>query len=151
MHDSHCAVGEGTRVHLNFALRLADGGEVDSNFGAEPVSFAVGDGSLLPGFERCLFGLLPGDRRTFSIPPEDGFGQPNPNNVQRIPREQFAEDMDLSPGMVCSFADAAGTELPGVIREAGADSVTVDFNHPLAGRTIEFEVHIHRVEPLELH
>ena len=144
-------ISEGTRVTLNFALILDDGSEVDSNFEKEPASFAVGDGSLLPGFERALFGLKSGDEATLEIPPEDGFGQPNDNNFQTIKRDQFDVDSELQEGMVFSFADAEGGELPGVVKTFDADEVTVDFNHPLAGRTLSFRVAIHNVEVAELH
>lgn len=143
-------VSEGTRVTLNFSLTLEDGSEVDSNFDRDPVDFVVGDGSLLPGFERLLFGLMPGNRERFTVLPEDAFGQPNDNNLQVMPRDQFPSE-ELEEGMVFSFADASGTELPGVVVDFDDDEVTVDFNHPLAGRTLLFEVLIHRVEPAELH
>lgn len=144
-------VSEGTRVYLNFSVSLEDGSEVDTNFGGDPVDFAVGDGSLLPGFERRLFGMTAGQRQMFRVPPEDAFGQPNENNVQRLPREQFEDDVELEIGLVFSFADAAGGELPGMIIAFDEQEVTVDFNHPLAGRTILFDVQVHRVEPAELH
>ncbi len=144
-------VSEGTRVFLNFSVSLEDGSEVDSNFGGEAVDFVVGDGSLLPGFERALFGMQAGQRQVFTIQPEDGFGQPNDNNVQAIPRDQFDEDIDLEIGLVFSFADASGGELPGLVVSFDDEEVTVDFNHPLAGRTILFDVQVHRVEAAELH
>lgn len=144
-------VGEGTRVFLNFSVSLEDGSEVDSNFGGEPVDFVVGDGSLLPGFERRLFGMAPGQRQMFKVPPEDAFGQPNNNNVQMISREHFDDDAELEVGLVFSFADAGGGELPGLVVAFDEDEVTVDFNHPLSGRTILFDVLVHRVEPAELH
>ncbi|MCX2975057.1 peptidylprolyl isomerase [Halieaceae bacterium IMCC8485] len=151
MTDFNVPVSEGTRVFLNFSVSLEDGSEVDTNFGADPVDFAIGDGSLLPGFERRIFGMLAGDRQMFEVPPEDAFGQPNENNVQRVPLEQFDEDIELEIGLVFSFADAAGGELPGMIISFDDEEVTIDFNHPLAGRTILFDVLIHRVEPAELH
>ena len=144
-------ISEGTRVTLNFALVLDDGSEIDSNFEKEPASFSVGDGSLLPGFERALFGLKSGDEATLEILPEEGFGQPNDNNLQTIKRDQFDVGSELEAGMVFSFADAAGGELPGVVKTFDADEVTVDFNHPLAGRTLSFRVAIHNVEVSELH
>ena len=144
-------VSEGTRVFLNFSVSLEDGSEVDSNFGADPVGFVVGDGSLLPGFERRLFGMAAGERQIFTVAPEDAFGQPNDNNVQVLPRDQFDDDADLEIGLVFSFADAAGGELPGMVIAFDEDEVTVDFNHPLSGRTILFDVLVHRVEPAELH
>ena len=144
-------ISEGTRVTLNFALVLDDGSEIDSNFEKEPASFSVGDGSLLPGFERALFGLKSGDEATLEILPEEVFGQPNDNNLQTIKRDQFDVGSELEAGMVFSFADAAGGELPGVVKTFDADEVTVDFNHPLAGRTLSFRVAIHNVEVAELH
>ena len=149
--DSGMAIGTGTRVFLNFSLSLEDGSEIDSNFGGEAVSFAVGDGSMLPGFERLLLGLRAGERRLFTVTPEDAFGQPNENNVQRVDRAQFDEDIELLPGLVCSFSDASGGEVPGMVVAFDEGEVTVDFNHPLAGRTILFDVHIHRIEAAELH
>ena len=144
-------VSEGTRVFLNFSVSLDDGSEVDSNYGGEPVNFVIGDGSLLPGFERAIFGMSAGDRQVFTVTPEDAFGQPNDNNVQLIPRDRFDDDIDLEIGLVFSFGDAAGGELPGLIIAFDDEEVTVDFNHPLAGRTILFDVLIHRVEAAELH
>lgn len=144
-------VSEGTRIFLNFSLSLEDGSEVDSNFGAEPVDFVYGDGSLMPGFEYLLLGMSAGDRQLFTVDPEDAFGQPNENNVQRVPRDSFDEDAELEVGLVFSFADAAGGELPGLVVAFDEAEVTVDFNHPLAGRRILFDVQVHRVEPAELH
>jgi FKBP-type peptidyl-prolyl cis-trans isomerase SlpA len=95
--------------------------------------------------------MRPGERKLFTVPPEDAFGQPNENNVQRLPRQDFADDLELELGLVCSFADAAGGELPGMIVGFDDEVVTVDFNHPLAGRSIVFDVHVHRIEAAELH
>ena len=140
-----------TRVTLNFSLTLETGEEVDSNFGADPVSFVIGDGSLLPGFERRLIGMRAGDEAEFRIPPEEGFGEPQDDNLQSIPRADFDSDTPLEPGMLFTFADAAGGEVPGMIADVGDTTVTVDFNHPLSVRTIHFKVRIARVEPAELH
>jgi FKBP-type peptidyl-prolyl cis-trans isomerase SlpA len=144
-------VSEGTRVYLNFSVSLEDGSDVDTNFGGDPVDFVIGDGSLLPGFERLLFGMSAGDRQLFTVAPEHAFGQPNDNNLQYMDRDQFDDDIDLEIGLVFSFADAAGGELPGMVIAFDEEEVTVDFNHPLAGRTILFDALVHRVEPAELH
>ncbi len=151
MTEVSVPVGEGTRVFLNFSLSLEDGSEIDSNFTHEAVDFVVGDGSLLPGFERQLFGMQAGQRQIFTVQPEDAFGMPNDSNVQEIGRDQFDDDVELSIGLVFSFADAGGGELPGLVIDFDDELVTVDFNHPLAGRTILFDVMVHRVEAAELH
>lgn len=139
-------IASDSRVRLHFALRLEDGSLVDSTFERpEPAAFAMGDGSLLPGFERKLLGLAAGDRRSFQVLPEEAFGMPNPQNLQVFARSQF-EGMELSEGLVISFADAASGELPGVVQQITTEQVVVDFNHPLAGKTLQFEVEIVAVE-----
>lgn len=143
--------GPGTQVTLHFALRLENGDLVDSNFEAQPAVFVVGDGNLLPGFEEAVCGLMAGDRTIINVPPEKAFGQPNPNNVQQVPRESFSADFELSIGLVVGFSDAAGAENPAVITDFDDDSVTVDFNHPLAGKSILFEVQIIEVLPAITH
>jgi len=140
-------IGQNTQVTLHFALRLENGDTVDSTFDKSPATFKVGDASLLPGFEAALFGFKAGDKRTLEILPENAFGQPNPQNVQIIPRSQF-NDMDLSEGLLVIFNDAANTELPGVVKAFDDEQVTIDFNHPLAGKTLTFEVEIFEVKAL---
>ena len=100
------AVGLGTRITLHFSVQLENGDIVDSNFERDPATFTVGDGNLLPGFEKALFGMYEGDHKTLVIKPEDGFGQRNPNNIQEIPRSQFNPDLELTEGLMLSFADA---------------------------------------------
>ena len=136
---------------LHFTLKLPTGEVVDSTEEQEPATFVVGDGNLLPGFERALFGLAEGATDSFLIPPEEGFGRPNPNNVQQIPLDQFPTDIELSEGLMVSFADAQNAELPGVVAKVTDDQVEVDFNHPLAGRDITFEVEILEVTPAKTH
>ena len=134
-------IGQGSTVTLHFSLKFENGEVVDSNFEKDPATFTIGDGSLLPGFERVLFGLKDSDKRTFEIPPEQGFGTPNEQNVQIMPRSQF-DSMELDYGVLVIFKDAAGGEMPGVVKAFNDQQVTIDFNHPLAGKVIVFDVEI---------
>lgn len=140
-------IGPDMQVTLHFALGLENGEVVDSTFDKKPATFKVGDGNLLPGFEQQLFGLKAGDKRTLQLTPEQGFGQHNPQNVQVMPRNQF-EGMELAEGLLVIFNDAAKTELPGVVKGFDDRQVTVDFNHPLAGKALTFEVEIFEVKAL---
>ncbi|HEK1686739.1 MULTISPECIES: FKBP-type peptidyl-prolyl cis-trans isomerase [Pseudomonas] len=140
-------IGQNTEVTLHFALHLENGDTVDSTFDKAPAVFKVGDGNLLPGFETALFGFKAGDERKLTIAPENAFGQPNPQNVQVMPRSQF-DGMELSEGLLVIFNDAANTELPGVVKAFDDNQVTIDFNHPLAGKTLNFEVKILDVKAL---
>jgi FKBP-type peptidyl-prolyl cis-trans isomerase SlpA len=132
MGDKTVPVGPGTRVSLVFSLELESGEVIDAtgNSGAE---FTVGDGNLLPGFEKAMFGLKAGAKRRLKIDAESGFGIPNPENIRRMKRSQ---------GLMMSFADAQNTELPGVILGVDGDYVEIDFNHPLSGKTLIFDVEV---------
>lgn len=139
---SELVVGPNTQVTLHFKLGIVGGELVDSTFDKTPATFTVGDGSLLNGFEQKLYGMKSGESASYVVLPEEGFGQPNPNNVQYFKRSDFAADLELAEGLVISFADASQSELPGVVQSFDAEQVVVDFNHPLAGREIQFEVEI---------
>lgn len=138
------AIGPGTRVSLHFAIKLQDGQIIDSNFDAQPASFTFGDGNIPEGFEQAMLGLKAGEHAELTIAPERGFGMHNPSNIQILPRSQF-RDMELEPGLIVSFQEPGG-ELPGMVTEFNDDKVTVDFNHPLAGKTLIFEVQVEAVE-----
>lgn len=143
-------VGEGTEITLHFSLKLDSGEVIDSNFEGDPAIFVMGDGNMLPGFEKKLAGMSAGQQEAFMIKPEDGFGQSNPNNFQSMPRDQF-NDVELVEGLMMSFADAQKAELPGVVSAFDDETVTIDFNHPLAGREIVFEAKIIAVTPAVTH
>ena len=143
-------IGDGMHVTLHFTLKLEDGTVVDSTRDKQPATFQVGDGNLPPGFEAPLKGLTGGDTGSYEISPEHAFGQHNPQNMQKIPRESF-EGPELEEGLVMSFTDPNGGELPGVITEIDEKRVEVDFNHPLAGRTLTFDVEILDVHPVTTH
>ena len=145
-------IGPNCKVELHFSLKLADTGElVDSTFEKKPAELVIGDGNLPAAFEAVIHGMKAGERKTERIKPKDGFGQHNPSNVQRIPKDQFDPSVEISEGLVVSFQDKAKSELPGVVSTIDDTMVTVDFNHPLAGRDLEFEVEILSVVPSETH
>ncbi|WP_339934161.1 FKBP-type peptidyl-prolyl cis-trans isomerase [Vreelandella glaciei] len=143
-------IDDGMEVTLHFTLKLEDGTLVDSTKDKAPATFAVGDGNLPPGFEHPIKGMAAGQEGTFQITPEHAFGQHNPQNIQTLKRADFGDEPP-EIGMVMSFADKAGTELPGVVKTIDGDRIEVDFNHPLAGRTLTFEVEVLDVKPVNTH
>lgn len=139
-------IGANSKVELHFSVALENGVELDNTrIRAEPVSLIMGDGNLLPGFENALIGLRAGDRRTVHLPPEDAFGEWNSGNVQTFDTVKFAERPIID--QMIEFEDKAKTTLPGVVKSVNDDITEVDFNHPLAGRNVIFEVEIVRVTP----
>ncbi len=138
-----------TRVTFFFSLSLIDGQVVDSCFDKQPAQCVPGDGSLLPGFDACLLGLQAGDKKQFVLPAVQAFGVRREENLKRVPRERFANDIALTEGLVVSFGAAEGGELPGIVHRLMGEMVEVDFNHPLAGRDLVFDVAIVAVEAVQ--
>jgi FKBP-type peptidyl-prolyl cis-trans isomerase SlpA len=144
------AISTGSRVSLFFELALENGEVIDSTFDhASPATLEMGDGSLLPGFESCLLGMRAGEEREFILDPLQAFGEPNPESIHSLDRKQFSgveARGELQVGAVVSFSGAGKQPMPGIVRELGGDSVTVDFNHPLAGKRIRFRVRVAGIE-----
>ena len=139
-------IAQGSQVSLHFSVSLENGMEIDNTRSrTEPVSLTIGDGNLLEGFEKALLGLRAGDRRTVHLPPEDAFGPWNPDNIQTFDTVKFGARPELN--QVIEFEDKAKTTLAGVVKSVNDDVTEVDFNHPLAGRNVVFEVEIARVTP----
>ena len=136
-----------SEVLMHFSIKLADGSAAESTrVNNRPAKFVMGDGSITENFEKCLLGLNVGDNKSFELGPEDAFGMPNPDNFHYVERSRFSADAPAEVGAIIAFTQPNGAELPGIVRAVEGDSVTVDFNHPLAGQTLTFEVEI-----LEIH
>ena len=132
-----------SEVIMHFDLKLEDGSAADSTrVNKKPAKLVMGDGSLTPNFEACLLGLKKGEKKSFTLAPEDAFGQPNPDNIHHMDRNRFSSELSLTEGVIVAFSQPDGSEVPGIIRSVAGDSVTVDFNHPLAGQTVIFDVEI---------
>jgi FKBP-type peptidyl-prolyl cis-trans isomerase SlpA len=136
-------INTGSQVVFHFSIKLSDGSVADSTkVSGKPAKLVMGDGSLTPGFEACLLGLEAGQEASFTLPPEQAFGTPNPDNIYYVERDKFGADVTPEEGAIIAFTQPDGSELPGVIRSVAGQSVTVDFNHPLAGQTLTFDVEI---------
>jgi FKBP-type peptidyl-prolyl cis-trans isomerase SlyD len=131
-------------VAIDYTLKLDDGKVVDSSTDDEPLSFVFGRNQIIPGVERNIAGLDPGDTAAFTLEATEGYGEVRDELVSDLPRDNFPDDVDLETGM--TFA----AELPqGPVRfsiaEVKDDAVVADFNHPLAGERLHFDVKIAEV------
>ena len=131
-------------VSLDYSLHLGDGKVVDSSSGVEPLTYLHGSGQILPGLEKLLDGLDEGTARELVIEPKDGYGERDAENVQQISCDHFG-DKKLVVGEEFVAIDDQHNEIPVRIEEVVGDKVTVDFNHPLAGKTLHFSVTIKEV------
>lgn len=140
-------IKENSEVLMHFAIKLEDGSVADSTQAVgKPAKFRMGDGSLTENFEKCLLGLVAGEKSSFELEPEDAFGQPNPDNIHHVDLSKFGADAPAEVGTIIAFAGPDGQDIPGIITEVVGDSVTVDFNHPLAGQRVTFDVEVVTIE-----
>lgn len=130
-------------LYVHMTLSLADGSVADSSrANGKPSVIEMGSGSISDVMEQNLIGMQVGDTRKFKLAPVDAFGETDPNFIQFMDITQFPQDIELTPGAMIAFDQPSGGTMPGIIRAIEGHSVKVDFNHPLAGHDIIFEVEL---------
>lgn len=133
-------VKKGDRVKFNYALTLKDGKVFESNLGKAPLEITVGKGKAIKGMENGLIGMSPGQTKTVVVKPADGYGAKDPAFVWMVPAGELPEGTVAALGTEVGFARADGSRVEGRIVKIDGDQVTVDGNHPLAGRNLTFEI-----------
>jgi FKBP-type peptidyl-prolyl cis-trans isomerase SlpA len=128
-------------VTLHYRLATADDTPLVSTFDASPATLQLGGGELAPPLEACLDGLPVGERHVFLLEPEQAFGPHNPDLVQRLARADLPAG-DIGVMSMVEFAGPDGGRFTGLVRELDTESALLDFNHPLAGKAVRFEVEV---------
>ena len=141
---SPAVVTDAAYLTLHYRLATADGTDIVTTFGANPATLMLGQGQLAPFLEQRLLGMAEGTHQRFELAPADGFGERNPDMIQSVSRatldENSAPGADYKIGDLVDFAAPGGGRFAGVLRELGEHSALFDFNHPLAGKALLFEV-----------
>ena len=133
-------------VTLDYTLIVED--EVmDSTADGEPIQFIQGIGQIIPGLENALYGLQVGDKEVIVVQPEDAYGEYDPESTEIAKKEEFSEEVPLDVGTFLDFSDDEGEVLSAQIIEENEDTVTLDFNHPLAGKILHFEITVIDLRP----
>lgn len=141
MPETNLTVADGLVVGMAYEMRLDDGEVVDSTADDGPFEYLHGVGEILPGLEKALLGMRPGDEKTVVLSPADAYGEYDDNAVERVPIEAFPDDLELEPGMELHMQDSqSGHVLQAYVIEVGSKWVLLDLNHPLAGETLRFDV-----------
>jgi FKBP-type peptidyl-prolyl cis-trans isomerase SlpA len=145
--SSVITIQERSFLTLHYRLAGPDGADVINTFADKPATLSLGSGQLAPAMEQCLLGLTEGTRETFSLAAGAAFGQRNPDLLQRVKRSLLAElgdpDAEYHVGDVVQFPTPdGGGSYAGVVRDTGPSWLLFDFNHPLAGLPVSFEVHV---------
>lgn len=129
-------------VTFNYTLKDDTGNILDSTAGSTPFSFLSGNGQILPKLEDAMNGMLVGSRKNVKISAPDAYGNYNKEAVQQVDRTNFPENTDLQPGMQFVANSPEGNQMPFIIAEVHENNIKIDFNHPLAGKNLEFDVEL---------
>lgn len=147
MTDTNLKVSDGLVVSLDYTLRLDDGEVVDTSTDQDPLEFLQGRGQIINGLEQALYGMEIGDEKDVEVEPSAGYGEYDNDAFQVVPHDVFPPDMTLTPGMGLRMRDSSGQVLEAYVAEVRPDGVLLDFNHPLAGETLYFQVKISGLRP----
>lgn len=135
------AIQEGSIVQINYTLTV-DGDVVDSSEGREPLSYTQGQGQIIPGLEKELVGLSIGDEKSVTVSPEEGYGVIDPQAFIEVPKDQLAPDVVPTIGQILRGNDNNGQPFQAAISKIDDKMVTLNLNHPLAGKTLTFQVKV---------
>jgi len=135
------AIAVGSNVKMHYTLTV-DGNVVDSSSGKDPLAFVQGAGQIIPGLDKELLGMKAGDKKQVTVSPKDGYGDINPQAIQKMPTEMVGNIPDLKIGMTLQGKTPQGQTFRARVIKIEKKEVTVDLNHPLAGKTLSFDVEI---------
>jgi len=134
---------EGTNATVHYRGTLEDGSEFDnSHVRGEPITFTVGAGQMIPGFNDAVNGMTVGENKTVTLTPDQAYGDVNPEAQTTFPKSGFPADLELVEGMPVPLRTPDGRTLMGRLTEQQEETVTIDLNHPLAGQTLQFEIEL---------
>jgi peptidylprolyl isomerase/FKBP-type peptidyl-prolyl cis-trans isomerase SlpA len=137
---------EGDEVRVHYTGKLEDGTVFDTSQEGEPLSFTIGEDRVIPGFEEAVVGMEPGDSKTQTIEPENAYGEHREDMVMELDKGQIPDEVEPQVGQQLQLRLENGQTVPVLITALGEDTVTIDANHPLAGRTLTFEIELIDVE-----
>lgn len=138
-------INQSSLVTLHYRISLENGTELETSFGDEPLEFTMGEDTLTEGMELSLLELTAGDKQSITLSPEQTYGHRDPENIHDILSADFPADIQPEKGQVIAFDTPAGDDINGIIVDVNAEKVSVDFNHPLSGSNLVFEVEILKV------
>lgn len=132
----------GDTVRVHYTGTLADETKFDSSAERGPIEVTIGSGEVIAGFEDALLGMTEGATKSVTLEPDDAYGPHNPQLVQVVERERIPSEVDLDVGTALQATDPSGNQIHMLVVELDADNVTVDLNHPLAGKALTFELEL---------
>lgn len=139
-------VKKGDKVKVHYTGTLDDGTVFDSSEGKDPLQFQVGEGHVIKGFDEALIGMKKDEEKEIKLKVEEAYGNPNPDLVKKVPRDQLPKDKEPEVGMTLIVSLPQGQQIPAKITEITDKEVTIDLNHPLAGKPLNFKIKVVDIE-----
>ena len=133
---------EGDTVRIHYTGTLTDGTTFDSSEGRDPLEFTVGSGQIIPGLDTAIPGMSVGDKKTVEVPSDQAYGERQAEAMQTVPRDQIPAEIDVKPGLQLQVQSPQGQVMPVTVAEVSDTEVTLDANHPLAGRDLKFDIEL---------
>ena len=136
-------VTNGNTVSVHYKGTLNDGSQFDSSYDrGEPITFEVGAGQMIPGFEKNIMGMSVGEEKEFKLTPDDAYGDHNPEAIQEVSKEIFPNNFSFQIGQIIQGEQEDGNPLVAKIVSEQNETVTLDFNHPMAGKELTFNIEV---------
>ncbi|PSG91657.1 FKBP-type peptidyl-prolyl cis-trans isomerase [Aurantibacter aestuarii] len=135
-------VKENNTVKVNYTGKLANGQVFDTSEGREPLEFTLGQGQLIPGFEKGVIDMKLNEKKTITIAKEEAYGEVNKDLIQEVKKTELPQDMSPEVGMGLVSKSPDGREVNLMVTEVKEDSIVVDANHPLAGKELIFDLEV---------
>jgi FKBP-type peptidyl-prolyl cis-trans isomerase 2 len=136
------SIKKGDKVKVDYTGTLEDGTVFDTSEGKQPLEFEAGSGQLIKGFDQAVIGMKKGEEKEITVKPSEAYGDVNPDMLKKVPRDQLPKEQEPKPGMMLALKTPDGKQFPAKITEVTDKEVTIDLNHPLAGKTLNFKVKI---------
>lgn len=139
-------VKKGDKVKVQYEGKLEDGTVFDSSEKhGQALEFEAGSGQVIKGFDDAVMGMNEGEEKEVNIDAKDAYGEPNPEMVQKVPKEKMPQGQEIKPGMVLALQAPDGRQFPVKVQEVTGSEVTIDMNHPLAGKKLKFKVKMEKI------
>ena len=144
--DEKALVKKGNRIKVHYTGTLQDGTIFDKSKEGEPLEFTVGSGQIIPGFDKAVEGMKLNEEKKVTLKTEDAYGKRDETAIREFPKNSLPENFKPEKGVMIKLQDQTGRAMPGTVTDITENSITVDLNHPLAGKDLTFDIKVIGIE-----
>lgn len=135
-------IKKGDKVKIEYTGTFDDGQVFDTSEGKQPLEFEVGSGQIIKGIDEGIVGMEKGEEKEIKVQPKDAYGEHTPDMIRKVPRDKLPADQEPKPGMMLALTTPNGQQIPAKITDVSDKEITIDLNHPLAGKSLNFKIKV---------